>query len=211
MDRDDVPRRRDQSDRCQGAGIIPSHDVVKSVQARISLRLRGVFDDVLITIDLVSQACARAITATDVAGAPKILGVDVARFGDDRSVIQRRQGLAAFPPIILQGVNNMDLAARVANEINTWKPDAVFIDGGGVGGGVIDRLRQLGFDIIEVNFGGKPISDKFANKRAEMWNGMAEWLTAGGCLPNNPELKTDLCVPTYSLQFRRQDDSRIEG
>ena len=143
--------------------------------------------------------------------------MDVARYGDDRSVIIRRQGLAAFPPIVLQGVDNMDLAARVANEINAWKPDAVFIDGGGVGGGVIDRLRQLGFDVIEVNFGGKPISDKFANKRAEMWNGMAEWLTAGGCLPNNPELKTDLCVPTYSFNaagkmiLESKDDIKKRG
>jgi hypothetical protein len=109
-----------------------------------------------------------------------------------------RQGLASFSPIVLRDISNMDLAARVAAEINSRRPDAAFIDSGR-GEGVIDRLRQLGFDVIEVNFGGKPISDKYANKRAEMWDFTAQWLRGGGCLPNHPELKTDLCAPTYSF------------
>jgi hypothetical protein len=173
-------------------------------------------DDVLITIDLVSQACQRTITETDIAGAPKIIGVDVARFGDDRSVIQRRQGLAAFPPIILQGISNMDLAARVASEINAWRPDAVFVDAGR-GEGVIDRLRQVGFDVIEVNFGGKPINDRYVNKRTEMYDSLAEWIKAGGCLPNDPALKTDLCAPTYSFNsagkmvLESKDDIKKRG
>jgi hypothetical protein len=91
-----------------------------------------------------------------------------------------------------------------------------FVDAGR-GEGVIDRLRQLRFDVIEINFGGKPISDKFANKRAEMWSLMAEWLHAGGCLPNHPELKTDLCSPRYSfnaankLVLESKDDIKKRG
>jgi hypothetical protein len=50
-----------------------------------------------------------------------------------------------------------------------------------------------------VNFGGKPANETYANKRSEMWDAMAKWLQAGGCLPNHPELKTDLCVPTYGF------------
>jgi hypothetical protein len=173
-------------------------------------------DDVLISIDLVSQACQRAITQVDVANAPKIIGVDVARYGDDASVIIRRQGLAAFSPIVLRGISNMDLAARVAAEINTWQPDAVFVDAGR-GEGVIDRLRQLGFSIVEVNFGGKPLNDRYVNKRAEMWDGMALWLKSGGCLPNDPALKTDLATPTYSfaasgkMVLESKDDVKKRG
>ena len=173
-------------------------------------------DNVLIGIDLVSQACQRVITEVDVAGAPRIIGVDVARYGDDRSVIQRRQGLAAFPPMVMQGISNMDLASRVAAEINSWQPDAVFIDAGR-GEGTIDRLRQLGFSIIEVNFGGKPISDKYANKRTEMYDGLTKWLLAGGCIPNHPELKTDLATPTYSFSaagkmvLESKDDIKKRG
>ena len=65
--------------------------------------------------------------------------------------------------------------------------------------GVIDRLRQLGFSVIEVNFGSKPLNDAYANKRAEMWDTMAKRLRSGGVIPNHPELKTHLCTPTYSF------------
>jgi hypothetical protein len=57
-----------------------------------------------------------------------------------------------------------------------------------------------GFSSVnEVNFGGKPANETYANKRSEMWDQMAKWLQAGGCLPNHPELKTDLCTPTYGF------------
>jgi hypothetical protein len=156
-------------------------------------------DNTLITIDQVSDAAKRHVHLKALAGAPKILGVDVARFGDDRSVIIRRQGLVAFEPKIFGDLDNMDLAGKVAQEIHDWEPDACFIDGGR-GEGVIDRLRQLGHAVIEVQFGGKPTSAHYANKRAEMWDGMAEWLSAGGAIPNLPELKTDLVVPTYTMK-----------
>ena len=71
-------------------------------------------DDVLIPIDLVTEACARRVDYADVRGMPVILGVDVARFGSDSSVIFRRQGLQAFPPVVLRNLDNMELADRVA-------------------------------------------------------------------------------------------------
>ena len=93
----------------------------------------------------------------------------------------------------------MTLAGHVAEQIESFRPDAVFIDSG-CGGGVIDRLRQLGFSVCEVNFGGvaaKPL--QYANKRAEMWGNMADWIRGGGALPNLPELKSDLCQPRYDF------------
>jgi hypothetical protein len=92
----------------------------------------------------------------------------------------------------------MELAGRVAAKIDTWQPDAVFIDAG-AGAGVIDRLRQLGHDVIEVNFGGRPIDVRYANRRAEMWHDMAEWIRAGGAAPNLDALKRELATPTYSF------------
>jgi hypothetical protein len=75
----------------------------------------------------------------------------------------------------------------------------VFIDGsGGYGAGVIDRLRQLGHVVTEVQFGGKPDDDRFANKRTEMWWHLAEWVKNGGALHNDPAMKLDLCAPTYN-------------
>lgn len=156
-------------------------------------------DNVLISVHEVLEAAGKHLDAMQYHKAPKVLGVDVARYGDDRSVIFPRQGLAALPPSVLKDVDNMELAGRVAHQIDTWQPDAVFIDAGR-GEGVIDRLRQLGYSITEINFGGRPMDDRFINKRSEMWSLMADWIKAGGAIPDLQGLKTDLCVPTFSYK-----------
>ena len=155
--------------------------------------------NILITIDAVTAASKKTHTAQDVQGAPKILGVDVARFGNDACVIMRRQGLVAFKPKVYHSINNMDFAARLIEEINRWRPDAVFVDSGR-GEGVIDRCRQLGYDVTEVPFGGRATKDKrYVNRRTEMWDNMRAWLQAGGALPDMPELKTELVTPEYGF------------
>lgn len=158
-------------------------------------------DDVLIPIDLVTEACARRVDYADVRGMPVILGVDVARFGSDSSVIFRRQGLQAFAPVVLRNLDNMDLADRVAAQIMEHRPHAVFIDAG-QGQGVIDRLRHLGHEVMEVPFGGRALQEaRFLNRRSEMWYGLREWLKAGGCLPaegaDSARLKSELSTPLY--------------
>lgn len=155
--------------------------------------------DVLIPIDAVLAACRRDYSSGELGGAPKIIGVDPARFGDDRSVIFLRRGLKALEPLVFRKMDNMTLASCVARQVEAFRPDAVFVDAG-CGGGVIDRLRQLGFCVTEVPFGGassKP--DAYANKRAEMWGEMAKWIDAGGALPDNAALKADLCQVRYSF------------
>lgn len=173
-------------------------------------------DDQLISLSDVEAASQRIKTEADVSYASKILGVDPARFGDDRSVLFPRQGMAALNPIIYRGIDNMDLAARVAAKIDEWEPDAVFIDAG-QGGGVIDRLRQLGYDVIEVAFGGKATDPIYLNKRAEMWFAMKEWIKLGGAIPNSVDLKQDLAAPIYwydsagRLQLEPKDDIKKRG
>ena len=163
-----------------------------------------------------SNAAAKVVTESDIEGSAKILGVDVARFGDDRSCIMKRQGLVALKPAVFNDIDNMTLAGMVAQTINEWKPDAVFIDAGR-GEGVIDRLRQLHYQVTEVNFGGKPINPRYTNKRSEMWDGVRQWLMDGGAIPNNVDLKTDLCTPTYSfdaagrLMLQSKDKIREQG
>ena len=173
-------------------------------------------ENALITIDKVTDASAIKRTEGEVLGSAKILGVDVARFGSDRSVIQKRKGLAAYKPKIFNAIDNMTLAGMVAQEINEWEPDAVFIDAGR-GEGVIDRLRQLGYFVSEVNFGGKALNPSYHNKRSEMWDAIRIWLDDGGSLPNDTDLKTDLCVPTYKfdstnrMQLESKDDIKKRG
>lgn len=154
-------------------------------------------DDQLISLLEAEDAARRIYVEKDVLGAPKVIGIDPARFGDDRSVIVKRQGLQMFTPDVYRGIGNMDLAARSASVIQEWQPDAVFIDSG-AGAGVIDRLRQLGYDVVEVPFGGKALKPaQFVNRRAEMWFEMRDWIQAGGAIPNDLALKSELATPVY--------------
>ncbi len=156
-------------------------------------------EDILITLDMANDAQARLVPREEwLHSAPKILGVDIARFGDDSSVIQKRWGQLAYPPKRFEKCDNMEMVGQVANLMNSWKPDACFIDGGR-GEGVIDRLRELGHNVIEVNFGGKAGDESYANKRSEMWDGISKWLEQGGVLPQDRELKRDICGPTYTF------------
>lgn len=155
-------------------------------------------DDQLLSLTDAETAAHREYVPGTMDYAPVILGVDPARFGNDRSVIFRRQGLVAFDPLVYRGINNMDLAGRVAEQMTIHKPDAVFIDAG-AGSGVIDRLRQLGHDVMEINFGGKPTDQKYVNKRTEMWYSMADWVRSGAKIPNLNDLKLELATPTYKF------------
>lgn len=152
----------------------------------------------LIPMSLVDEARKRVARPETWMQAPIILGVDVARYGDDRSVIIQRQGPLVRQPIIMRHKDAMAVADRVAQEIDLVHPSAVFIDGsGGYGAGPIDRLRSLGHRVSEVQFGGKPADERFQNKRVEMWWRMSEWIKQGS-LPDLPAWAVDLCAPTYT-------------
>jgi hypothetical protein len=155
-------------------------------------------DDQIISLTDAEQAAQRIHPIGSNDYAPLILGVDPARFGPDRTVLMPRQGLIAMEPIILQGADQMKVAGRVARFIEERKPDATMIDVG-MGQGVIDRLRQLGYDVMEVNFGSKSADPQFLNKRGEMWFSMRDWIRAGGAIPNDMGLKIELSTPTYKF------------
>ena len=154
-------------------------------------------DNQLIGLTDIEEASRRELVDADYVWSPRILGVDPARFGGDRSVIFPRQGLRAGKPVVIQGIDNMALASRVAQEAKDWNADAIFVDAG-AGAGVIDRLRQLGVDCVEVPFAGRPIDQQYKNKRAEMWFLLSSWLESGS-IPNQQELKQDLGAPMYNF------------
>ena len=154
--------------------------------------------DSLIPIALVQAAMGKHLKKTDYELAAKIMGVDVARFGDDSSVIAKRQGLYVHKPIALKGLDNMEVADRVAFEINQWKPDAVFIDAGR-GEGVIDRLRQLGYHVVEANFGGRTFYPRASFKAEEMYLKLKQGLKDGMALPDDTSLMTELTARKYEF------------
>ena len=149
---------------------------------------------------------------------PLVMGVDVARFGDDASVICFRRGRDArtLPWIVLRGADLMTVAARVAEEKERHQVDAIFVDGDGLGGGVIDRLRQLRYEPWDIKGNGKPdysvIGEEsavvYANKRAENWGQMRSWLLHGA-VPASPELLADLTGIQYGYVLREGRDALI--
>ena len=158
-----------------------------------------------IPLALVEAAATRE--ATSIISDPLVLGVDVARFGDDEQIICPRKGRDART-VVWQSFRNLDtmqLAARVIEQRNALRADAVFVDGGGVGGGVVDRMRQLRYEVHDIQFGAKadrspmPGTDavRCANKVAEMWLSMKEWLKVG-CIPNDPTLIAQLTSRRYA-------------
>ncbi len=174
------------------------------------VRVRGLFPRAssmqFIGIELAEAAASEAREPVHGLYDPRIMGVDVARFGDDSSVIQIRIGRDArsIKPIKLRGVDTMQFAARIVEEAERHKVDAIFVDGGGVGGGVVDRLRYLRQPVTEVQFGGAAdrgqMSEEngvlYANKRAEMWGAMRDWLKTG-CIVNDPDLISGMTEIEY--------------
>ena len=176
-------------------------------------------DDQLIALADTEDAAKRIYQQDHVRLSPIVLGIDPARFGDDRSVVFRRQGRQAFKPVVYRGIDNMELAARVANLIEEHDPDAVFCDAG-AGSGVIDRLRQLDYDVIEIPFGGKAMKpEQYINRRSEMWWLMKQWIEEGGAIPNDVALKQELATPIYwydnvgrrVLESKDQIKKRLQG
>jgi hypothetical protein len=186
------------------------------------VRVKGEFCtggiDQLISIETV-DACQRYI-AQGFDGLPKIIGVDVARFGDDRSCVVSRQG--RFHRVLnkWRGLDTEQLADKVVEYIQLEEPDAVVIDGDGLGAGVVDKVKHRGYKDILHEFHGMHTPWKpqmYFNARSEAWGLMAETLKAGAQLPKDPELVGDLTGPQYAynskqlLQLESKDDMRARG
>lgn len=200
----------------------------------VRVRIKGQFPRAgtmqFIAEDVVDTAMARPTLYTP--SAPVIFGVDVARYGDDKSILSARQGLDArsIPWLEWAGPDIQRDLMRVAGDIalyaQRYKPDAIFIDRGAMGPGLIDRLNQLNVrNVIGINFGdtggsvmvGEDLHIETMNKRSMMWSGMREWLN-GGCIPDDAELKADLIGIEYgygadqvSLALERKKDMKKRG
>lgn len=188
----------------------------------VRVRVRGEFpragSSQFIAGDIV--AAARKYKAESYASLPKILSVDVARFGDDQTVLLTRQGRKASILAKLRGLDTVQVAERVIEAMQKESPDAVVIDGDGIGAGVVDHIRFRGFSQRLFEFhGGAAANDSamFYNRRAEVWGSVREWLSAGAQIPDDPELEADLTSPEYGfsnkqqIQLERKEDMKKRG
>lgn len=162
---------------------------------------------------------ARKVTAEPYG--PRVGGCDPARFGDDSTSIFVRQGRQARKYGSWEKKDTMEVAGLCVQAMQRERLEKMFVDVGGLGAGVVDRLRELGYRnmVIPVNGGEKPLdSQKYFNKRAEMWGEMREWLKDQPAqIPDDDVLHGDLTGPLYSydsntrLKLERKEDMRKRG
>jgi hypothetical protein len=148
----------------------------------------------------VEAAMKRYYRDYEIGDAPKIMGVDVARQGDDASVIFKRQGIQSFP-LQKYRIEDSNLGASIVNrEWTEWNADACFVDGtGGFGAGWVDNLLRLGQSPIAIQFSQQAHQHgRYANKRAEMYFDAVQWIKRGGALPESKELLRALTETTYT-------------
>ena len=174
----------------------------------VRVRIRGEFPRAgsmqFIPSDVVDMAIAREVQFEAHYHMPIVIACDVARYGDDKTVIMARQGRKLIGMWKYRELNTMEVAREVAVKIREIRPAVTFVDEVGVGAGVIDRLRQLGYTIIGVNAGSKPDDEEtYYNKRAEMWDRARKWLREGGDIPNDNELRASLIGVEYGYSDNR--------
>jgi len=192
---------------------------------RYAVRVKGEFpaqgDDTVIPLGLVDEAQARWNIERGENGyvpstGPLHMGVDVARFGDDESVLAPRRGYRLEPLVVFDNLDTTTLARKVVEECKKRSPyERVYVkvDGTGVGAGVVDSLREFGNDdmpadwmtVIEVNNAeraDKP--DEYLNRRAEIAFDVRRWLESGGAIPEDLELEGELVATKYRLTPKNQ-------
>lgn len=157
-------------------------------------------EDTFIPSDIVMKARK----AIDVEGyGPVLVGVDPARFGDDRTSIIFRQGRKSYNLQSYCKKDTMEVAGIVHTIIMEHHPAKVFVDVGGLGAGVVDRLNELGHSniVVAVNAGSSALdSQRYYNKRAEMWALCSDWLKDEPCsIPDSDSLHSDLCGVRYKF------------
>jgi phage terminase large subunit len=155
----------------------------------------------LLSVEDVEAAMNRAPKEGSFEWAVKRIGVDVARFGDDRTVHFPRQGMAATMPLVMRhnrgSAVSVDIANRTMAMMNEGADEAYFDDTVGWAHGAVDILTAAGRDVYAIAFDKPSGNQRYVNMRAQMWMEMAEWIKAKGCLPRIPEMVAELTSPTY--------------
>lgn len=179
---------------------------------RVRVRVRGLFPRASDTqfIDNETVAKAQKREATWLPDDPLIVGIDMARGGADNVVFRFRRGndarsIKAYRIPGSEVRDSMKLVAVACEILEKHKPDAIFYDETGVGGPIGDRLKQLGYNILGVNFGADSPHPRRKNMRAHIWAKMKEALASGLAIDNSPMLEADLT----SIDYDHDEEDRL--
>lgn len=189
------------------------------------IRVLGEFprsdDDTLIPMELLELAKSRDVER--IVKAPRVWGLDVARFGGDSSVLCERQANWVTEVRTWRQLDLMQLCGAVKHEWDIRheqdRPEEILVDVIGLGAGVADRLRELGLPARGINVSESPaLAGQFTNLRAELWSKAKSWLAARDCrLPDNERLISELATVRYrftssgKLQIESKDEMRKRG
>ena len=188
----------------------------------VRVRVRGEFPRAGSSqfIDSDSVSACRKYKASAYEALPKVLSVDVARFGDDQTVIGTRQGRKSNILARLRGLDTIQVAERVIELIGKEKPDAIVVDGDGLGAGTVDQLKFRGFSerLFEFHGGAKANdAEAYFNRSAECWGAMRGWLAEGAEIPDDAELDAQLTSREYGftnkgqIQLEKKEDMKARG
>lgn len=169
-----------------------------------------------LSVDLILQARKRYV---DPYG-PLVVGVDPARFGDDRTAIAFRRTRRVTKIDTYSKKDTMEIAGICSKILKNHSPAMMFIDVVGLGAGVVDRLNELGWGdkIMAVNAGARATKDEaYANRRAEMWGEMKTWFATQVQIPDEDALQADLQGPGFKfdsnqrLVLEKKEDMKKRG
>lgn len=178
-------------------------------------------DNTIIPLELVAAARTRDIVPDH--NAKPIWGLDVARFGDDTSVLTKRKGAIYLPQTTWRKLDLMQLTGAVKAEYDATplldRPRVILVDVIGLGAGVVDRLRELGLPARGINVAEAPaVGDRYRNLKAELWYRAKAWFEArGGRMPDDEQLANELASVRYKytssgkLQVESKDEMRKRG
>ncbi len=157
--------------------------------------------------------CEKAKEAEVAPGGDYELGVDVARFGDDKTVYTIKQGNIIKEQIIESKKDTMQVVGHIQILHREYNFSSIKVDDIGVGAGVTDRANELNLPVIGINSAEKPLDDTYFNKRSEMWYVLRDWLKTGK-IPDDDDLVADLIAPHYIFtsngKLRVEDKAEIK-
>jgi hypothetical protein len=174
-------------------------------------------EDQLIGVDLLEAAVDRHIPLSG----DLTWGLDPARFGSDATALVKRRGDTVLSISTVRGYNTMQTVGWVVSQVEDDgnRPSTIFVDTIGIGGGIADRLRELGYPAVDVNVGEKSgTPDKYFNLRAELWCAYRDWLAEGHCsLPDDEALIAESSTIKYSfdsagrIKIEKKEDMKKRG
>jgi phage terminase large subunit len=172
-------------------------------------------ENAVIGLGLVEAAKQRY--APDGAAPPDVFGVDVARFGDDDSVIQPLAGLHAYPAVSLRSMDGPTVAGHVMDLVERMArgPVRVNVDVIGVGASVFDQLniseraKRLNITVNGINVAERATADGYSKLRDQLWFALRDWFKEGGQLHPDSHLEGELVAPLYT--FDTQGRAKVES